>query len=446
MEFQAFKKAVIAQAEAMGIGEYELYYQVVESTSVGVFQDTVNQFTANVEGGVCFRCIVDGKMGYAATELLDEAEAKNIVGRAYENAAVLEADEPVFLCPGGQVYELLTREPYALADTETLIAKAMDTQKKLYRAGSVDGCTTQGVAERMGIAICNSLGLDLEYENQISGLVVGAVVSDGEEKANDYQIKLGKLDEIDTDELTEKAVDTAKEKLGGEVAPTGMYPVIFNPEAMSSLLSAFSSVFSSESAQKGLSKLAEQEGKMIASEWVTLVDDPFCKESPMPMNFDAEGCPTFKKNVIEKGKLKTLLYNMKTAAVGNKKTTGNASKGSYSDSVGVRPFSMYLEKGSYTEQQLLEKAGNGVYINSLSGLHAGANPVSGDFSLQSAGYLIENGLKTKAVKSFTVAGNFYELLKNITALADNCTLPNAMGATAFGAPSVLAEGLSIAGK
>ena len=107
---------------------------------------------------------------------------------------------------------------------------------------------------------------------------------------------------------------------------------------------------------------------------------------------------------------------------------------------------MYLSGGELTEADLLQKAGNGVYINSLGGLHAGADPISGDFSLQSAGFLIENGEKTKAVKSFTVAGNFYDLLQNIVAVANNCHLPSAMGVTAFGAPSVLVENLSIAGK
>ena len=104
---------------------------------------------------------------------------------------------------------------------------------------------------------------------------------------------------------------------------------------------------------------------------------------------------------------------------------------------------MYLAPGQVTEDELLAKAGNGVYINSLGGLHAGANTVSGDFSLQSAGFMIENGKKTKSVKSFTVAGNFYDLLKNITAVASNLELP---GMANFGAPSVLVEGLSIAGK
>jgi PmbA protein len=50
------------------------------------------------------------------------------------------------------------------------------------------------------------------------------------------------------------------------------------------------------------------------------------------------------------------------------------------------------------------------------------------------------------VKSFTVAGNFYEVLKNITAMADNVRLHNAFGMTAFGAPSTLVQGLSVAGK
>ena len=103
-------------------------------------------------------------------------------------------------------------------------------------------------------------------------------------------------------------------------------------------------------------------------------------------------------------------------------------------------------KHMMTEEELLKKAGNGVYITSLGGLHAGANAISGDFSLQSAGFMIENGEKTTYVKSFTVAGNFYELLKNVVALADNVTLPRPMGKTTFGAPTVWVDGLSVAGK
>ena len=448
MDFNTFKQAVIKAAEEQKIAEYELYFQAAESTSVSAYKHETDKFTSSTEGGVCFRCIVNGKMGYASTENLDPAGAGSLVTRAAANAAVLEAEEPVFLSEGGQTYEPLEFTPYSLPTTGALIEKVLDTQEKLYAADArvIDGCMTQGFAEQNEIAIYNYKGLDLHYANHASGLMVAAVVTDGKEMANDHQIKLGELSALDTEAMTKKSAATAVRKLGGDVAPTAVCPVVFDPDAMSDLLATFSSVFSAETAQKGLSRLGDKEGQTIASPIVTLVDDPFYKDSPMPINFDAEGSPAHRKNVIENGVLQTLLYNLKTAAVAGKTTTGNASKAGYDAPVEVRPFTMYLAPGKMSEEELLKKAGNGVYINSLGGLHAGANPITGDFSLQSAGFLIENGEKTKAVKSFTVAGNFYDLLQKITAVADNLELPGAMGSTAFGSPSVLVETLSIAGK
>ena len=448
MNFQEFKNLVIAACENAGITEYELYYEAGSSINVDTFQHSINEFSSSTVGGVCFRCIVGGKMGYASTEALNAEQAKAIVAKAADSASVLEAEEQVFLGEGGQEYEQLQVDAYELPSTEALIGKVLDAQEKLYAADPmvIDGCQANGFIGSNEIAIYNSKGLDLQYRNNSSGLLMVGVVSDGKEMANNYEFKLGKLDTIDSEALAKKAVDGAKQKLGGEPAPTGQYPVVFNPDAMCSLLQVYSSIFSSEAAQKGLSRLGDAEGQVIAAPIVTLVDDPFHPENPEPINFDAEGSPTHRKNVIEKGVLKTLLYNLKTAAVAGKKTTGNASKAGYDSPVGLRPFTMYLEGGDLTEEELLEKAGNGVMITSLGGLHAGADPISGDFSLQSSGFMIRDGKKAEYVKSFTVAGNFYDLLKNITALANNCQLPMALGMSAFGAPSVLVEGLSVAGK
>ena len=448
MDFVQFKTLVAEKAAEMGIAEYELYYETSESTTVGAFANEINQFSSAVSGGVCFRCIVNGRMGYASTEALNETEAAAIVVRAADNAAALETDDPVFLGEGGQVYEPLELKHYDLPATDALIAKVLETQAATYAVDSrvIDGSSTQGVAERSEIAIFNSKGLDLSYVNQVSALIAVAVVDGGGEKANAAKIKLGKLSELDSAAIAGEAVRQAVAKLGGEVAPTGVCPVVFNSETMADLLQTFSSIFSSEAAQKGLSRLADSEGQVIASDAVTIVDDPFHPDNPMPISFDAEGSPTHCKKVVDKGVLNTLLYNLKTAALAGTKTTGNASKGGYNATVAVRPFTMYLAPGTFSEEDLLKKAGSGVYINFLGGLHAGANAVSGDFSLEAAGYLIEDGKKTTPVKSFTVAGNFYDLLKNITAVADNVELPCALGMTAFGAPSVLVENLSIAGK
>ena len=448
MNFNAFKEAVMAAAAELGVADYELYYQAAESTAVSAFRHELNEFTSAMEGGVCLRCITGGKMGYASTQSLDPRGARELLLRAMDNAAAIENDDAVFLGEGGQAYEALDIPSDKLPGTDALIRAVLDTQEKLYAADPavIDGSSTRGFAERSEFAIFNSRGLDLGYARNVCGLVVDATVEAGGEKANDVQVRLGSLSAIDTDAITAKAAKNALEKLGGGVPATGSCPVVFDPNAMYALLSCFAPVFSAEAAQKGLSKLAGREGQVIASPLVTLVDDPFHPESPMPINFDAEGSPTHKKNIIEKGVLNTLLHNLKTAAKAGRATTGNASKARYDAPVGIRPFTFCLENGSSTEEELLARAGNGVYIHALEGLHAGANAISGDFSLQSSGYLIENGRKTAHVKSFTVAGNFFDLLKNITAMADNFRLPHPLGMTTYGSPSVLVEGLSVAGK
>lgn len=448
MDFYAFKTIVAQRCQQLGISDYELYYETEASTSAEAFQHEINNFSSSQGGGLCLRLIWEGKMGYASTQALTEEEARVLTDRAVDNASVLETEEPIFLGEGGQSYEPLKDKSYALPTTEELLSTILDTQKLMYAADPavVDGCQTEGLYQHSELYISNSRGLDLHSSNDMAGLVSVAVVKGGEEMANDYQIRLGQLDQIDRQAMVQEAAARALRKLGGDVAPTGQYPVVFDSEAMSDLLATFCGIFSSEAAEKGLSRLAGKEGSVIASPVVTLVDDPFHPENPVPRNFDAEGTPTHRKNIIEKGVLCTLLYDLKNAAKAGKKSTGNAAKGGYDSPIGIRPFSFLLAGGEKSEEALLQEVGTGVYINSLGGLHAGANPITGDFSLQSAGFLIENGVKTKAVKSFTVAGNFYQLLKDISAVADNSHLPNAMGPTAFGAPTTVVQGLSIAGR
>ena len=193
MDFNAFKDLVIAQCESQGITEYELYYQAGEGVSVDAFQHSLNEFSSSRSGGVCFRCIVGGKMGYASTEDLSESQAKELVLKAADNASVLEAEEAVFLGEGGQEYEPLEVKSYPLPTTEELISTVLATQEKLYAADPavIDGCQTQGISESMEIAIYNSKGLDLRWQGNTAGLVAVAVVTDGKEMSNDFQIKLG---------------------------------------------------------------------------------------------------------------------------------------------------------------------------------------------------------------------------------------------------------------
>jgi len=105
MNYDEFKQCVIAAAAEAGLADYELYYQTSEGLSASAVNREIKEFSSSLEGGVCFRCLVNGRMGYASTELLSVGEAVAIVRRARDNALVLESEETEYLSEGGKTYQ-----------------------------------------------------------------------------------------------------------------------------------------------------------------------------------------------------------------------------------------------------------------------------------------------------------------------------------------------------
>lgn len=448
MNYREFKEAVFARAQERGLTAYELYYSAGESVELEVFQSEIKGFQSANSHGACFRCLVNGQMGYASTSLFSAEEAERLVEHALDNAQTIESAEEQFLHHGDVQYQTVEAKPVHEPATEELIQFALSLQKKLYACDQrvVDGTQTQVGYERSETAIDNSYGLSLHDQSKLAVAYGVALMEDGGEKYDAYELELGSLDEIDQDKLAKKAVDKAAAQIGAEVGPTGSFPVVLAPSAVRSLLSVFSPVFSAENAQRGLSLLAGKEGQTIAADCVTLMDDPFYVDSYAKASFDAEGCATSTKAVVEHGVLTTLLHNLKTAHAAGVKTTANASKSSYAAPVSISPYNFYFAPGLLSQDELLARMGNGILVETMTGLHAGASAVSGDFSLQSTGYLVENGKKTRAIRNFTVADNFFELLKKIEAVGADIELGSPSGNTCFGSPSLLVRETSLAGK
>ena len=448
MNYDLFKEAVFQAAEAQGLKDYELYYMGGESISVSAHQREINRFDNSVSGGACFRCIVDGKMGYASTELLDAEQAGTIVARAVENARTIENTDQVFIHSAGDTYRETGGQDLPLPAVEAMIPFVLDCQSKAYDADPrvCDGTSSQFAAERVVTRLSNSKGLDLQNVTSFQAGIVGAVLEQDGQRYNSYDYRSGTLSQVSRKELARSAVEKAAATIGAEIAQSGKYAVVLDPEVMADLLSIFCPVFSADQVQKGLSLLKGQEGQEIASPCVTLIDDPFYPGCTVQAGFDGEGVATYTKSVIEGGVLRTFLHNLKTAAKAGVKSTGNAYKSSYAAKVSVAPYSFYLKPGELTQEELFAKAGNGIYLTEINGGHAGANAVTGDFSLQSAGFLIEDGKKGKSVRGFTVAGNFFELLKSIEQVGSDLHFEIPSGCTVFGSPSVLVKELSVAGK
>lgn len=450
MNFDTLKNTLVAALNEAGLGEYEIYYMSDESISVSTLNKEVNSFASSISGGLCLRVAVDGKMGYASTELMTEAEMKELPARAKDNALATEKPDTVGIFRGSEQYDELVLDKVELLGAEDLKAYAVKTGEALFlKDTSVkDGTSSQAIAAGTSIRLVNSHGVDLTLDCGVNALIGEAVIEVNGESQSDYSFKNINNESAEEciAEVVDEAVSEALSKIGAGAVDSGKYTVVISGNQMRSLLSVFSSAFSAKAALDGMSKLKGMEGEKIASDIVTITDDPQREGNTIGTNFDAEGVAAHRKAVVENGVLMTLLHNRETALAMGKETTANASKAGYSSPIGIRPYSFAIEPGDKTQEELFAMVGNGIYITEINGLHAGANPVSGDFSLQSAGFMIRDGKKCEAVKGFTVAGNFFELLKGITALGSKLERGVVTGFTGFCSPDVVVPDMSIAGK
>jgi PmbA protein len=447
MNYDSLKSVIENEAKLQGITEYEIYYMSSSELSIDTLNKEPNSFSSGVSGGICLKVVHDGKLGYASSELMEEEEMKSLVSRAKSNAESTEKPDTVGIFKGSDNYQPLKNEAFTAKGAGELKKLTEELAEAVYNSSDkvAGGTATYGITAEFVVRLSNSHGLNLETQCGINALQLGAVICDDGKYESEYNLKELKGD-VDLDELARETVDLALKKAHAINVESGKYNVVLDPKQMRTLLSVYSSAFSAKMAQMGMSLLAGKEGEKIASDIVTITDDPMREGVSIQTNFDAEGVAAFRKAVVEGGVLKTLLHNRETAANQGVESTGNASKGGYASPVAISPYAFCLEAGDKTEDELLALAGNGIYITELKGLHAGANPITGDFSLESAGFKIENGKLTDAVKSFTIAGNFFELMKSISALSDKVEVAVTGGFTTFGAPAVLIPDMSVAGK
>lgn len=436
-------------AKQAGFEQAEAFYSSNESFSVNVLEGEIEDYRVENHQGISLRGLFGGKMGYASTQAMDEEGMQALVDATKENAQLIQSPDATPLHNGSdEIEQIENKDEISKCSAKDKIALAMQMEKY---AKEADPRVLRVEACELGTEVShkimrNTLGLKRESRGALGFAAVVAVIKNGEEMLSGTHFEaFDDFDKLNIRQIAEKAVEDGTGYIGASSMPSGSPLVVLRNDVMATFLQVFSGVFSAESADKGLSLLKGKEGEKIAADCVTLLDDPFCELAFAGGAFDGEGVATRKKAVVENGVFKTLLYNLKLANKAGVYTTGNASRPSYASVVGIAPSNFYIAPGDCTREELFGQMQNGLMITSMMGMHAGANPVSGDFSLAARGFLIENGKIVRPVEQITVAGNFYKLLLGIKALANDLRfgLP---GASSFGAPSVLVEGLSIAGK
>jgi PmbA protein len=447
MDFNLFKEELFKEAKSSGFEECEIYYSDSESLSLNIYEGEVEKYKLNNTFGLSFRGKVNNKMGYSYTEILDEEAIKTLITNAKDAALSIENDDVQFIYEGDKEYKEVNSYKKELENIkpDELILLALDMEreckKQCNKVVSFQGCGIGYGKSTYGII--NSKGLNLKNEaNSLSAYVVPIVGENNEKYDGSGYVMAKKIEDIKPEELAKQGIEEALSKIGGKSIPSGKYKIIINNEAMVSLLGTFSSIFNAEQAQRGLSLLKGKEGEVIASDIVTLIDDPHLEDGLGTTSFDDEGVATYKKEIITNGKLNTLLYNLKTAYKAGAKSTGNGFKSSYASTIGVSSTNFYIEPGKKSFEELCKEVKEGVIITDFAGLHSGASAVTGDFSLAAKGFMIEDGKKGFPVEQITVAGNFFTLLKDIEEVGSDLKFPM----SSIGCPSVVVKELSVAGK
>lgn len=441
------KELWIQAAKDKGIEAFELYEQKSVSTSIDVYEQKVDSFTISECDGIALRGIYQGKMGICFLEDARDANMEYAMDQIISNATNISSQDEVEIFAGEKSYPTIVSRTNHVREfsSEEKIAILQELEQAILNSDSrIEQVMSTSYSESaVTRSIQNSLGLSLEDKSSYSIFVAEVMAKDGDDVKSDYDwmIVYDRKD-IDIEGFAKKLSTQVCAKLHASQVPSGIYPVLMHHDTMNSLLGALSAMFDGENAYKGISILKDSLGKQIFDEKITIVDDPLLEQGINSCAFDDEGVACKTKTIVEQGVLTTYLHNLKSAKLMNTQSTGNGFKNGYASSVGISITNFMIKAGDTTYEDMIKQMDKGVIITEVNGLHAGLNPISTEFSLQSSGFYVEHGVIVKPINLITVAGNFMEAMKHIDMVGNDTK----MGLSGISCPSILFHGLAVSGE
>ena len=432
-----------ALAKEAGLQEVELYISESRSLSISLFHGEVDEYKDNNGYSILARGILNGKCGSATADVWNKDKAAWLVKEMVANAKVIENDDPIFIFKGSEKYHKVNTFNKDLENVsiDQVMKGLQDVEKNCRELDPriIEVAGTEYHQSSDKTTLINSNGLNLVQKNNYYYFVVQCVAKEGEQTKSGYDFFFDNdFSKFDAKKFAKKVVNQTVAQLGGEACASNKYKAVLHPDVVTSLIKAYVGHANAEEVQKKSSLFIGKIGQKIASKKVTIEDRPLQK-NPFARWFDDEGVATYNKAIVKNGVLQTYLYNLTTAAKDGVQTTGNGYGGGKK---GVESTFLYLKPGKKSLDELFAEVGNGVFITEVSGLHAGLNPQSGNFSLQSTGFMIENGKKGKPLDLITVSGNLLDIFQDVIEVG-NDTYVSPSGVSA---QSLLIKKIVVSGK
>lgn len=431
--------------------EVEAYAVRSRDVDVEVFDGDVESLTVAEIEGVGIRVVKDHRQGYAWAGSLDPDVIADTLTEARDNAGFGSPDE---------FYGLTDPASFAAFDAKELDLwhddlLAVPTSEKVALALALDAATKEIDPRIRGVesasygdaavesAVATSLGVGVATRRTVCSCSAFAMAGTGVDTRTGSGFSAARtFADLDPERAARDAAERAVRLLGAAPIPSQRLPVVLDPLVTRSLVSLVGGALSAEAVQRGRSLFVGREGEEVAAPFLTLVDDPTIAESFGAASHDAEGVPTRPLPLIADGRLAAFLHNTYTARRGGTVTTGSAMRAGFKSPPGVGARALSLQPGELTAEEILAAAGDALYVQSVSGLHSGTNPVSGDFSVGADGLLVRGGALAEPVREITIASTIQRMLQDIVHIgADLEWLP---GGTA--GMTVLIADMSIAGS
>ncbi|TYB93730.1 MAG: TldD/PmbA family protein [Kosmotoga sp.] len=456
MTFEVFKNKVFEHIKNKKLDGAELYKKRKIKSSMSTFQGKIDRFSESDTFGISFKVVKNRKAGYSYTEKMDSESAKRLVEDAIENLEITVSDYEEELFNGSSEYPEIKNSytgSFESLTPDDKFEKLTEFVKKIENSDErIVFVPANGIShDTQEIRIVNTEGLDVAFKHD-GGYIYAMAVG----KKEDSTKTAGAVDiskdpsKFKTGKMIERISSDIRYSLGAKPVKSGKYDLIIRNNILGEFILTFMQMFSAESVQRGFSPLENKLNKQVANEAVTLIDNPLLSDSPVSRTFDDQGVPTKKKILIEDGNLNTYLYDIRTAKKDGAKSTGNAIKlRDYTDKPSIMPFNVVLKTGEKSFEELVQALDNGIVVTSLDGLHSGADPVTGEFSLGASGFLVENGKIVRGVEEITVSGNFLSMLEKLE-MAGNDSMFSSQGLLGSNVlayvPSAIVRNIDVAGS
>ncbi len=402
-------------AKKHGAGNVEIIQKSYTENPVSFENNKLKILESKENSGIAVRLIKTGKIGLSSTtnpEALERTIISAIEASEYGPEATFEFTKEK-IDSRGVINQAHTDIPLEeLVERGTKVVNSLSAfHKDILISGGFNLLSGETV-------YLNSNGVFGERNRTVYSTSFYANLVRGEDFLGIYDGN-SSLEEFPSEfEMQNKILEKLNYSKENVLLNTKRYPVIFTPHAvMGIFVDILNVILNGKTIQQGISPLVGKLGQKLFSEKLTLNENPDIGTAKI--HFDDEGVRTKEKKLIDRGTINSFYFDLSSASrLGSgTSSTGNGFKGGLAAAPVPKLTNLQVGQGKKSYKELIKNIKEGVLVDQVLGAGQ-SNTLAGEFSVGiDLGFKIVNGEINGRIKNCMVAGNIFDLLKNITEIS-----------------------------